>query len=29
VNNPPLSIAGIAGSIMSGQFVQIDQAQLP
>ena len=24
VNNPPLSIAGIPGSMMSGQFVQID-----
>lgn len=24
--NPPLSIAGIPGSMMSGQFVQIDQA---
>ena len=25
VNNPPLSIEGIPGSMMSGQFVQIDQ----
>jgi len=25
VNNPPLSITGIPGSMMSGQFVQIDQ----
>lgn len=25
VNNPPLSIMGIPGSMMSGQFVQVDQ----
>jgi hypothetical protein len=24
VNNPPLSIAGIPGSMMSGQFIQVD-----